>query len=200
MCLVDTKAVTSLTDEMQDCNSTAHWKSRYLFSSTSSHFAGILSKLYPVVLFLAIYKSVTNYLLYKICENNGFHWSLLSRIRREYGSVKTRISHVFYAVIDKNIFKYSERYLGSYQTSMIEVHYKNYYRIKPVNCFHKGSPSQMFDWVLNTPLPPKNNMLDLIMACFTTLHQTPYKFLKWLYCCFDKNCTKNEVFHEGFLQ
>ena len=95
---------------------------------------------------------------------------------------------------------YRQEHLGSYQTSIIEVHYKNYYRIKPVNYLHKGSLSPMFDWVLNTPLTPKNSMLDLIMACFTTLHQTPYKFLKWLCCFFDKNCTKNEVFHEGFLQ
>ena len=45
-----------------------------------------------------------------------------------------------------------EVYLEPIRTSMIESFCKNSERILAVNYFCKNIPSQMFNWVLNTPL------------------------------------------------
>ena len=46
----------------------------------------------------------------------------------------------------------SEAYLDPSQTSTIVHLYENSYRLLAVYYFCKKAPSQMFDWVLNTPL------------------------------------------------
>ena len=46
----------------------------------------------------------------------------------------------------------TEAYLGSYQTSMIELFQKNSERLVAVNYFSKKVPSYAFGGVLNGPL------------------------------------------------
>ena len=46
----------------------------------------------------------------------------------------------------------AEAYLKPCQTSTMERFFENNDRLSAVNCFYKKVPSQIFDWVLNTPL------------------------------------------------
>ena len=43
-------------------------------------------------------------------------------------------------------------YLEPYRTSMKDLFWENIERPKDVNYYRKNAPSQIFDWVLNTPL------------------------------------------------
>ena len=46
----------------------------------------------------------------------------------------------------------AEAYLKPSQTSTMERFFENNDRLSAVNYFYKKVPSQIFDWVLNTPL------------------------------------------------
>ena len=49
---------------------------------------------------------------------------------------------------------FTEAYFEPSQTSTMELFCKNSSQLVAINYFYKNSPSQMFNWVLNTPLVP----------------------------------------------
>ena len=52
----------------------------------------------------------------------------------------------------REVTKTSEAYLEPSRTSTTELLCENSYGLKSVNYFRKKALSQIFDWVLNTPL------------------------------------------------
>ena len=59
----------------------------------------------------------------------------------------------FVTLLEKNLWTLmSEAYLDPSETSTIVYLYENSYWLLAVYYVRKKAPSQMFDWVLNTPL------------------------------------------------
>ena len=94
----------------------------------------------------------TEAVAWRWCGNPFFQWSW--RIEN-CNFIKKRLCHRCFLVnfaekvINLNL---ETSHLEPSRTLTMELFRENSWRLKAVNYFRKKAPSQMFDWVLNTPL------------------------------------------------